>query len=65
MIESEVKVFDSKIDLQPIDARKADIELSSFEKVDITSTNEEVRRNDQTPFVRGRKIRRMKSAGIF
>lgn len=67
MMEREVKVFDSNINLHPIDAKKIDkiINSSTFETVEITSLTEEVSVGNQTIFVRQRKIKRQKSAGIF
>ena len=66
MIESEVKVFDSNINLHPIDAQNIDnIIRSPFETVELTSHFEEVRDRDLTTFVKQRKIKRHRSAGIF
>jgi hypothetical protein len=66
MIESEVKVFDSKINLHPIDAQNIDLGLNSpFESVELTSRFEEVRERDSVIFIRQRKLKRKKSSGIF
>jgi hypothetical protein len=67
MIEREVKVFDSNINIHPIDAKKIDKIISSpqFESVELTSRTEEVNAVDQTIYIRQRKIKRQKSAGIF
>jgi hypothetical protein len=66
MIESEVKVYDSKINLHPIDTQNIDTIINSpFDAVEITSTFEEVTDRDLTGFVTQRRIRRHRSAGIF
>ena len=67
MIEREVKVFDSNINLHPIDTKNIDkiITSSPFDAVEITSHTEEVSVGDRTIYTRQRKIKRQKSAGIF
>lgn len=66
MIESEVKVFDSKINLHPIDTQNIDnVRNSQFDAVELTSHFEEVKDRDLTVFVKQRKIKRHRSAGIF
>ena len=66
MMEREVKVFDSNINIHPIDAKKIDkIINSSFETVELTSRTEEVNVVEQTIYIRQRKIKRQNSAGIF
>jgi len=66
MIEREVNIFDSKINLRPIDVENINSVINlPFETVEITSHCEEVRDNRGLRFVRKRKIRRVKSAGIF
>jgi hypothetical protein len=66
MIESEVKIFDSKINLHPIDTQNIDnVRNSQFDAVELTSHFEEVKAPDLPAFVKQRKIKRHRSAGIF
>lgn len=66
MIEREVNIFDSKINLRPVDVENISSVISiPFDKVEITTHCEEVRANNSFSFVRKRKLRRVKSAGIF
>ena len=66
MIEREVNIFDSKINLHPVEVENINAVIKlPFDKVEITSHCEEVRDNNSLRFVRKRKIRRVKSAGIF
>lgn len=66
MTESEVKIYDSNINLRPIDGEKINPASNlPFEPVEITSHFEEVKSKCDLRFVKKRKLRRVKSAGIF
>jgi hypothetical protein len=66
MLESEVKIYDSNINLRSIEADNINpvIDLP-FNTVELTSRFEEVRDNCDLRFTKKRKFRRVKSAGIF
>jgi hypothetical protein len=66
MMESEVKIYDSSISLRSMDVENINPVITMpFETVEITSHFEEVRREQVMRFVRKRKVRRVKSGGIF
>ncbi len=66
MIESEVKVYDSKINLHRLDRQNIDTIINTpFDAVEITAAFEGVTDRDLTGFVKQRKIKRHRSAGIF
>jgi hypothetical protein len=66
MMESEVKIYDSNINLRSRDAENINpvVDLP-FNMVEITSHFEEVKDKCDLRFTKKRKFRRVKSAGIF
>ena len=66
MIERQVNIFDNKINLRPIDVENIDSVINlPFESTEVTSQSEEVKDKCVMRYVRKRKLRRVKAAGIF
>ena len=66
MKESEVKIYDSSINLRSVevDSITPIVDLP-FNTVEITSQFEEVKNKCDMRFAKKRKLRRVKAAGIF
>lgn len=67
MIENEVKIYDSKIEMRPIDAEIMNPAnaASPPQKIDITFSLEQFSGSQTIRFTKKRKVRKTKSAGIF
>jgi hypothetical protein len=66
MIEREVNIFDNKVNLHPIDAENINSVINlPFDAVVITTHCEEVKDSPVMRYIKKRKIRKVKAAGIF
>ena len=66
MMESELNRFENNINLHPMDVESINpVMVSTFETAELTSRFEEVKNVRPILFERKRKIRRVKSSGIF
>jgi len=66
MVENEVKIYDSKIDLRPVNTENINPILSlPLRKTELTAYLEQSSGNQVLRSARKRKIRRTKSSGIF
>lgn len=66
MMKSEVKIYDSNINLRPRDAENVkQANNSQFSAIEVIPQFEEVKEKCDLRFGRKRKFRRVKSAGIF
>lgn len=66
MIEREMNVYESKINVRPIDVKNINPVINlSFDTVEVTSHCEELKDKNLVRYARKRKIRRVKAAGIF
>lgn len=66
MMENEVNIYDSNINLRPMDAESINPIIGApFELVEVTSHFEEVKDKCDSRFAKKRKLRHVRAAGIF
>jgi hypothetical protein len=66
MVENEAKIYDAKIDLQPVNPENTNPILGlRLKNADLTTSFEKIGSNQILRFARKRKIKRTKSSGIF